>query len=467
MRTAGTVLAVAAMIALTAFSVAAFPYYGQRTGEPGPIVYCTIGLWVLFAVALLALRGVPPRAVGTLVVLGSIGIGAAAMAGPPNTSTDSARYAWDGIVQSSGISPYDHVPADPELARLRPEWLFPAPLDGECVGARIMTFREPGTGDVLCSAINRATVPTIYPPLAELLFAGVRLLVGPEAEYWPLQLVGLLVSVAVTVILLRALARRGRDPRWAALWAWCPLVATEAVTNSHIDVVGALLALVAVLAASRGRPWLAGLALGGAISAKLIPVIAAPPLLRRDGLRVIAASVVVFAVLYVPYVIASGVGVLGYLPGYLSEEGYESGDRFALASLLVPGLGATALVVAVVAITAALVWWKTDPRDPWVGEVVLIGVVLIAVSPRYPWYALLLVPMIAMSGRWEWLGIAVALTARALIPSLAVSRIALLVAVLVIVVVAMKRSGPGAFSRARSRVRHPVTWIRERPEPVR
>ncbi|OUD86902.1 hypothetical protein BC477_02825 [Clavibacter michiganensis subsp. michiganensis] len=41
----------------------------------------------------------------------------------------------------------------------------------------------------------------------------------------------------------RALRKRGRPVWWAALWAWCPLVASEVVTNSHVDALGALLAL--------------------------------------------------------------------------------------------------------------------------------------------------------------------------------------------------------------------------------
>ena len=88
-------------------------------------------LWVLFALAIFTLRLVPRRAAIVLVLVGSVAVGGAAMAGPPNTSTDSARYAWDGIVQSAGISPYDHVPADPALDDLRPEWLFPAGADAD------------------------------------------------------------------------------------------------------------------------------------------------------------------------------------------------------------------------------------------------------------------------------------------------------------------------------------------------
>lgn len=440
MRIVVTSIVVAAMATLTALSITLLPYYDDKSGTLLPLPIATAVLWVLFGLAFIALRKVPARAAVVLVLVGSVAIGGAAMAGPPNTSTDSARYAWDGIVQAAGISPYDYAPADPELADLRPEWLFPTPVDGQCPGARIMKVEEPGTGDVLCTAINRSKVTTIYPPASELVFAGVRLIVGPGPAYWPMQLLGLLLSLATTVVLLRALISRGRDPRWAALWGWSPLVATEAITNSHIDVLGALLVLVATLLASSNRPWLAGLALGAAISAKLIPGLGAIALLRRHPLKLIAGAVGVFVVLYIPYILASGIGVVGYLPGYLSEEGYSTGTRFIVVSAAAPGVAATVISVALLAALAVVVWLKTDPDDPWLAQLVMIGGALLIVTPRYPWYALLLLPMIAMTGRWEWLLVPLALTERFLFPPVEWARVAVVVAIAVILLVTVART---------------------------
>jgi len=444
-RTIITAVAVIALAVTTALSITLLPYYDDKTGELEPLVLFTIGLWVLFGLAFLALRRVPTKAAVVLVLAGSVLVGSAAMTGPPNTSTDSARYAWDGIVQNAGISPYDHAPADPALRDLRTEWLFPSPVtnaEGElvCEGARIMTVKEPGTGDVLCTAINRSKVTTIYPPASEIVFAIERFVVGPSPEYWPMQLTGLLIALGVTVLLVRALLARGRDPRWAALWGWCPLVATEGVTNSHIDILGAMLVLVATLLVSTKRPWLGGIALGVAVSAKLIPVLGSFALLRRNPVKVIVGAVATFALLYVPYVIASGPSVLGYLPGYLSEEGYTTGTRFILLSAVVPGLAATVISGILLAALAVVVWIRSNPDDPWLAQLVMIGGALLIVSPRYPWYALLLVPMIAMTGRWEWLLVPLALTERLLFPPVEIARVTVAIAVVVIVFVTWRRS---------------------------
>jgi len=460
-RTVLTAIVVAAIAAVTVVSIVTLPFYSFADGNPALILYTAL-LWVLFFGAFWLVRRVPIRAAVILIVIGSVAIGGAALSGPPNTSTDSARYAWDGIVQDAGISPYAYAPTSPHLADLRPTWLFPEPVtatDGSqhCEGSRIQTSHEPHSTVVVCTALNRGSYPTIYPPSSELLFAGIRVVTGPLAEYWPMQLVGLVLDIGILAMLLVGLRRRGLDPRWAALWGWCPLVATEGITNSHVDTLGALLLLAATLLVSSGRPWRGGVALGAAIAAKLIPVIGAPALLRRQPWKIVVASVAVFLVLYVPYILASGIKVLGYLPRYLGEEGYDDGSRFALLTTVFHGGGAIVVALVLLLILAVLVWRKTDPTNPWLGQVVMIGLTLLIVSPRYPWYALLLVPMIAMSGRWEWMVVPLALTARGLDPHLAVLRSAELIAVVVIIVASIIRSGPGWRGRLFAELRQPFS----------
>ncbi|WP_165065345.1 glycosyltransferase family 87 protein [Marisediminicola senii] len=462
MRIAVTALLLAVTTVVTVISITTQPYYENKSGdELRFIVGITALLWLLFTLSFLALRRVPLKAAVVLVIAGSVAIGGASMAGPPNTSTDSARYAWDGIVQNAGISPYAYVPADPALEHLRTDWLFPAATidadgDPRCVGERVMRAVDADTGEVTCTTINRPTVPTIYPPTSELLFAGVRFVTGPEPQYWPMQLVGLLMSLGITGVLLRALHTRGKDPRWAALWGWSPLAATEAVTNSHIDVLSAVLVLAATFAVAAGHRWRGGIALGAAIAVKLVPVIAAPALLRRQPYKVIVASIATFLLLYVPYVLTTGIAVLGYLPGYISEEGYSSGDRFVLLSAFLPGVAATVLAIVILGVTAGLVWWKTPPTSPWLGQLVMIGVTLLVVAPRYPWYGLMLVPFIAMTGRWEWFAVPLALTARLLIPTTEVAQVAIAVAVAIVVAASVHRAGPGALPRLGRWLRHPL-----------
>ena len=471
MRTFLALLGSAVVAATIAWGVVTLGFYKPGVGHSFQI--WTIVCWLLFVGAVVLLRRVPARSATVVVLIGSALIGGAAIAGPPNTSTDSARYAWDGIVQNAGVSPYAHAPNSAATARLKPEWLFPTPTtasDGtqQCTGTRIMTTHEKGSRDLLCTAINRPRVFTIYPAAAELYFAAVRAVVPVGAEYWPLQASGLLISLAITAGLLVLLRRRGLDPRWAALWGWCPLVASEAVTNSHVDLLAAGLgllatALVATESVSRLRRWGGGAALGAAIAVKLIPVVAAPALLRRKPLPVIAGSIAAFVLLYVPYIISTGPKVLGYLPGYLQEEGVNDGSRFALVYLLVHGTATTVLALLILAAVAVIVWRTSDVDTVWLGQLVMIGAFLFVLSPRYPWYALLLIPFVAMTGRIEWLALALAISIRQFWPYNYVRASTLGVALVLIIVVSIRRSGPGWRGRIRDRAASEWRLLARRP----
>jgi hypothetical protein len=450
-RTALTLAAVTALAVLTAAATHARAFV--PAGHHRVLGFVLVG-WALFALAVLALRLVPRRLVGRVVLVGAVLIGVAALADTPNTSTDSARYAWDGIVQDHGVSPYRYAPVDDALAGVRTPWLFPAPVVtagagggtvASCTGERMYTVTSVPSGQPLCTPINRSSVHTIYPPVSEAYFAAVRALVPTTARYWPMQVGGLLVSLGISGMLLRGLRRRGLDPRFAALWAWCPFVASEAVTNSHVDVLGAALLLaaalvaapvagsrVAALAAGR-RALLTGALVGLGAATKLFPAIAAPPLLRRNPWRVGLAALGTFALTYVPYVATSGTGVLGFLPDYLDQEGYDNGHRFVLVGLLVPWDAATWVSAVLVALLALACWWWADPDEPWHAQVVLVGGTFFIMTPYYSWYALLLVPLVAMSRRWEWMAVPLALSIGQLYPLLYTARPALLSALAIVV----------------------------------
>lgn len=394
--------------------------------EAAPVVGTFLSWGVLIG-AVGLLRRVPRRRVGAVIIAGTVLLGLIAVSAPPRTSNDSARYAWDGIVQKAGISPYSYVPVDETLAELRPDWLFAPGATGDGGGPvcakdlfgtdSVPAFGYP-SGNPLCTAINRPHVPTIYPPTAEIYFFGVRAFVPDSVGYLPFQLGALFVSVAVTLMLLAALARRGMPLHLAAVWGWSPFVQLEAVNNAHVDLLGGALTLAAGMLLTGGKPLRSGVVFGAAVATKLIPVIAAPALLFRRPARFIAAALATFVLLYMPYLAAAGAGVLGFLPGYLKEEGYSQsgGTRFGLAQLVSTGPWPPVLSAAALAVVALGVLWRTRPGNVWEQQTVMIGLTLLIISPNYPWYALMLLPFIVLSRRWEYIAVILALDAIYMLP---------------------------------------------------
>ncbi|MEU2393504.1 glycosyltransferase family 87 protein [Streptomyces sp. NPDC007369] len=400
-----TVATAVLLAALTAALAATVRKDGYFT-DPAGLSWWYAACWTLFGAAVRTLRRAPARHAAALVLAGGIAVAAAGLAEAPRTSTDSFRYAWDGRVQAAGISPYDHAPADPALAALRDDWLFPPA--GACGPPDLAPLPDAG-----CTRINRPQVHTIYPPAGEAYFLLVHALSPDGVRHKALQAGGAVLAVATTLLLLRILRRRG-DPRNAAWWAWCPAVPVEAVNNAHADVLAVLLSVAALALTLRHRVA-GGALLGLATAVKLLPAVLLPGALSgvrrpRDAAATLLPAAAVLAALYLPYVLLSRSSVLGYLGGYAEEEGYRdaSGHRYALLRLVLPDSWALPAVLAGMAAVSLYVIRRGDPERPWAGALTVTGTVFLLTTPGYSWYALLLVALVALDGRWEWLGVAVA-----------------------------------------------------------
>ena len=297
---------------------------------------------------------------------------------PPFLSTDVYRYVWDGRVQVSGVNPYRYLPADPALAGLRDNTVYPR--------------------------INRAEyAPTIYPPAAEALYAAVAFvwsnLIAVKAA-----MVGF--EILAVCCLLRLLSVANLPAGRVLIYAWNPLPVWAFAGNGHIDGAAIGMVAAALLLRVLHRDGWAGAALGLAILMKFLPAVVAPVLWRRRaGWRTAAAAV---AVILVCYAIYSSVGlrVFGFLQGYGSEEGYDSGEGFWLLAglsrlITLPPAAAIIYKAAAGLLLAALGAWFAFVRRPddavsiCAAAGIMMAVLSFAISPHYPWYfAWLAVPCV-------------------------------------------------------------------------
>ena len=139
---------------------------------------------------------------------------------------------------------------------------------------------------------------------------------------------------------------------------------------------------------------------------KVTPVLAGPAVLRRRPVALLSAAAAATVVVYLPHVLAVGSRVIGFLPGYLHQEGYADGTRFLLLGRRSRAGGRSLAAFAVLAAAALAVLRRGDPDQPWRGALVMTGVALAVATPPFPWYAMLLVTLVALDGRVEWLSFA-------------------------------------------------------------
>jgi hypothetical protein len=325
---------------------------------------------------------------------------------PIYLSSDLYRYFWDGRVQLAGINPYRFPPAAPELAALRDEAVHPS--------------------------INRPTSRTIYPPGAQWIFAAAAAAGIRTVLAWRLLL---LAAEAATVLLLLALLRRQRlAPPAVLVYAWSPLVVFEGVQAGHLDVLVVPLVLLALLWRREGSAVRAGLALGLAVLVKLYPAVLAlawsaklpaagapepDPRAPWPGLagwwrgrdwRFIGAVGGTVGLGYAPYVLALGVGALGFLPEYF---GAAEDHNIGLRALLTWGLGwtsdrarGTVMTLLMVALLGILVWIGRAGGPAGLARTgrAAVGAYLALVpTAMHPWYVVWIVPFLGLAPSLAWL----------------------------------------------------------------
>jgi len=387
-------------------------------------VFTLVGLWTAGGTAAcLLLAAAPRRRDAALVVVAALALQVVALLAGPQLSDDLYRYVWDGRVAAAGIDPYAAPPDSAQLNRLHEPFLWPSPAG--CTTRR-RDLPHAGRADPFagvdklpgCTIINRPEVRTIYPPAAQLAFRAGYALTPRSAGELQAELPAAAYSLGLTGLLLGLLRRSGRPIAWALLYAATPLGALETGMDGHIDVLAALLGVVGVAVLARSQVRCAAAAAVGVLVAlatlvKLYPAALAAVALPRLGWSprrtgaFVGAGVLTAAALYAPHVAAVGAQVLGYLPGYLAENGYASGDRFALLALL--GVSGPAATVVVAVLLLALVLFSLLRPLPY-GEVravanrvvLVVGCAFLLVTPGNAWYCSLLVACAALAGRPEW-----------------------------------------------------------------
>lgn len=368
-------LAGLALLATTLIGARIHPGLGDH---PFMAVFVLQGLLALAAVRL-AEEMPAPRALGLILAVALLAR-LLLLIEPPSLSTDVYRYVWDGRVQAAGINPYRFLPVAPELAALRDSAVWPN--------------------------INRADYAvTIYPPAAQMLFLLVGLL-GDSVLGMRIALIG---AECVTIAVLMALLRHLRRPATRVVaYAWHPLALWEVAGNAHIDA--------AMLAAMLAGLWLALLAGRRATGAAAIAVaalfkpfaaLALPAAWRPWDWRAPAAAAATVLLLYLPY-LSVGWGVLGFLPGYLAEEGITSGGAFWLVEAIDATVGPTSwsrpLYAAAGASLLAVLTLGVAFRREHDAETTLrrlywpLFAFLFLLSPNLPWYWLLVLPFAVLFG---------------------------------------------------------------------
>ncbi|MGE3804693.1 MAG: hypothetical protein AB7K24_08490 [Gemmataceae bacterium] len=196
----------------------------------------------------------------------------------PIQEIDFYRYLWDGRVLAAGHNPFHYSQQQifalgenqPEGSELRALWQ--------------LAQQSPALTTIF-ERVHHREVPTVYPPLAQVVFAATALLVPAAAPWWlhvlALKTVLVLFDLATLGVLIALLRQLGKPTSWCLAYAWCPLALKEFANSAHLDSIAVFFTALAVYLLVRvlkeegslGRACLAAGCLALAILAKSYPVV--------------------------------------------------------------------------------------------------------------------------------------------------------------------------------------------------
>jgi hypothetical protein len=344
-----------------------------------------LGAGLVYLVVLHLLARLPERRAALwIILLGALIFRLQLLPLAPALSDDLYRHRWEGRVQAAGENPYLLAPSDPRLGALR-----------EANWQRI-----PGRD-----------VASIYPPLAELVFAATYRL-GANLHLAGALVLGKLPGLLGDLLVLAMLAywvRSGSGQNWQlAVYAWNPLVVFEVAAGGHFDPLAAAALLAACLLMQRGKALGATLSLTAAVLLKWFAVVLVPLWLRRTGWPragrawLCAAAAAAFALLCAwPYRSAWPQALENFVH-YASRWRDNNASLYSLLSWFsgshdfAAGLGA--------GIVAGLALWLAARRaEPLRAAYWLVGVILMLSPNVFSWYLLWIAPLLAMFPNPAWL----------------------------------------------------------------
>ncbi len=201
----------------------------------------------------------------------------------PELSDDIYRFIWDGNLILNGHNPYLYLPSE------------------------ISSQFETGFMSVLFANMNSPDYYTVYPPLCQFIFSAGSFL-GHEDLYLSSLFIKTFIFLAECgsiLLIVRLLEMKGLDKNLVSLYALNPLVIVELSGNAHFEGIMIFYLLMGFYFLEKKNLMLGGIAIGLAVSVKLLPILIIPFLPKILGWRnAIITSILIICIpvlLFIPF----------------------------------------------------------------------------------------------------------------------------------------------------------------------
>lgn len=317
----------------------------------------------------------------------------------PALSDDVYRFHWDGLLVAHGVNPFRFRP-DKLIADGARTALPDAATRAQVLPALQQLYRQ----------LNSPHYYSVYPPVCQAIFGGAARLFPTSGQGFvvSLRLAVLLAEAGTAWLLLALLPALGWPAARALRYLLHPLVIIELTGNLHFEALAICFVLLAIWLLHRQRWTHSAGALGLAVAAKLLPLLALPLLVRRLGGRRFVAYAAVVAgtllVLFAPFIsVALVVNISRSLNLYFRSFEFNASIYYVLRTIgyRLTTYNEIAFIGPALALMAALfglglAWRERHPTLttlPVALLLLLTGYYALATTV-HPWY---LTPLVALA----------------------------------------------------------------------
>lgn len=274
---------------------------------------------------------------------------------------DLYRYLWEGHIQKFGFNPYLLAPDSPQLTAIRTAWW---------------------------SSINHRAIPTIYFPLAQVLFRGITF-VSLQPLVFKLMLVAF--DLGAVIVLLRVCRFQGLPVSRVAMYALNPLVLISVAGEGHLEGMVVFFVSLTILFTLTHRHFFSFLSIGASFMVKMNTVIFIPFLANRKNTLYLAAILLPASLFFLYY--QEGVNYFK-VPLLFGASFSFNGPLFFIFSLGAPAPTAALACWSLYALFLGAVFFlQPNPLR----ACFLAATGFIVCSPTlHPWYLLLVTPFLVL-----------------------------------------------------------------------
>ena len=289
---------------------------------------------------------------------------------PPVLSDDIYRYVWDGRIQKAGLNPYAYAPAAPQLEHLR---------------------------DPIYENINNKELPTIYPPMMQVVLLAVTAL---SESVFVMKAAFVLIDLALIGILVILLTAANLSPLRSLTYAWSPLTVVEIAGSGHNDILMMAFLMAAHAAIFLKKSTLSMCLVTLAGYGKLMAFALLPFFARCTRPLTWLAILLTSLIMLFPYRGVTPESFDGIFAYSLRWRANDSLFHFLYA--LTGSLDTSKLIAGVVVavLIVSLLYRRVPPLR---ASYLTIGSILLLSPTVHPWYIMWLVPYLRFFPSPAWL----------------------------------------------------------------